>query len=125
MERKAYPRDVRDDAWAFVALYLTRMTEDAPQRPHSLRDVCTGVRWRARAGAPGRMMPNDLPPWAAVSQQTQRWLNAGGFEAIGHDLRLLLRLADGRTAQPSYRPRSHRHINWGVASPVIVTERRA
>jgi transposase len=46
-------------------------------------------------------MPNDLPPREAVSQQTHRWLKAGVFEAIVHDLRMLLRLADGRTAHPS------------------------
>lgn len=28
MERKAYPSDVSDDEWAFVAPYLTLMTED-------------------------------------------------------------------------------------------------
>ena len=47
------------------------------------------------------MLPNDLPPWEAVYQQTHRWLKAGVFEAIVHDLRVLLRLADGRAAQPS------------------------
>jgi transposase len=36
-----------------------------------------------------------------VYQQTHRRLRAGVFEAIVHDLRVLLRLADGRTAQPS------------------------
>jgi transposase len=47
------------------------------------------------------MMPHDLPPWHTVYQQSQRWLKAGVFEAIVHDLREVLRLADGRTAQPS------------------------
>jgi transposase len=101
MERKAYPSDVSDDEWAFVAPYLTLMTEDTPQRTHSLREVFSGVRWIARAGTPWRMLPNDLPPWEAVDQQTQRWLNAGVFAATVHDLRMLLRLADGRMAQPS------------------------
>jgi hypothetical protein len=32
-------------------------------------------------------MPNDLPPWAAVYQQSQRWLTAGVFEALAQDLR--------------------------------------
>jgi transposase len=31
----------------------------------------------------------------------QRWLKAGVFEAIVHDLRVLLRVLDGRKAQPS------------------------
>ena len=101
MERKAYPSDVTDDEWAFVGPYLTLMTEDAPQRIHTLREVFNGLRWIVRAGAPWRMMPNDLPPWEAVYQQTLRWLKAGVFAAIVHDLRILLRLAEGRAAQPS------------------------
>jgi transposase len=101
MERKPYPSDVTDEEWAFVAPYLTLMTEEAPQRDHSLREVFNGLRWIVRAGAPWRMMPNDLPPWFTVYQQTQRWIRAGVFEAIVHDLRALLRLAKGRKEQPS------------------------
>lgn len=101
MERKTYPSDVTDDEWAFVAPYLTLMTEDAPQRVYSLREVFNGLRWIVRAGAPWRMMPNDLPPWEMVYQQTQRWIRAGVFEAIVHDLRALLRLAKGRKEQPT------------------------
>lgn len=101
MTRKSYPSDVSDDEWAFVAPYLTLMNEDAPQREYSLRDVFNGLRWIARTGAQWRMMPNDLPPWSAVYQQTQRWLKAGVFEALVHDLRMLLREIAGRAQQPS------------------------
>jgi transposase len=101
MRRTGYPSDVSDDEWAFVAPYLTLMTEDAPQRVHSLREVFNGLRWIVRAGAPWRMIPNDLPPWEMVYQQTQRWIKAGVFEAMVHDLRGLLRLAKGRKEQPT------------------------
>lgn len=37
-------------------------------------------------------MPNDLPPWFAVYQQSQRWLAEGVFEALARDLRALLRV---------------------------------
>lgn len=47
------------------------------------------------------MMPNDLPPWYTVYQQTQRWINAGLFADMVHDLRALLRLAKGRKEQPT------------------------
>ena len=77
------------------------MTEEAPQRVHSLREVFNGLRWLVRAGAPWRMMPNDLPPWEAVDQQTQRWLNAGGFETIGPAWRVVRRLAEDRQGQPA------------------------
>ncbi len=99
--RTLYPTDVSDDEWAFAAPYLTLLPEDAGQRIYSLRDVFNGLRWIARAGAPWRMMPNDLPPWYIVYQQAQRWLAAGCFAAIVDDLRLLLREAQGRNRQPS------------------------
>jgi len=83
------------------APYLTLMTEEAPQREHDLREVFNGLRWIVRSGAQWRMMPHDLPPWAAVYQQTQRWLKAGVFEAIVDDLRAVLRLAQGRNEEPS------------------------
>ncbi|HEX6302959.1 MAG TPA: IS5 family transposase [Anaerolineales bacterium] len=101
MSRKAYPSDVSDEEWAFVAPYLTLMREDAPQREHSLREVFNGLRWMVRTAGPWRMMPHDLPPWHTVYQQAQRWFKAGVFEEMIHDLRALLRLAKGKHEQPT------------------------
>lgn len=101
MSRKPYPSDVTDDEWAFVAPYLTLMKEDAPQREHDLRAVFNGLRWIIRTGAQWRMMPNDLPPWHTVYQQAQRWITAGVFEDMVHDLRALIRLAKGKKELPS------------------------
>src|SRR5919205_1940049 len=99
--RKPYPSDVSDEEWAFVAPYLALVREDAPQRTHDLREVFDALRWIVRAGAPWRMMPHDFPPWEAVYQQARRWLAAGVFEAMVHDLRVLLRLASGRAPDPT------------------------
>lgn len=99
--REPYPSDVSDDEWQFVVPYLTLMRLDAPQRDHDLRDVFDALRWMARAGAGWRLLPHDFPPWPAVYQQTQRWLRAEVFETIAHDLRILLRLAAGRDAEPT------------------------
>jgi len=101
MERKAYPSDVSDDEWAFVAPYLTLMREDAPQREYSLREVFNGLRYVVRTGVQWRFMAHDMPPWHVIYQQTQRWLKAGVFEAMVHDLRMLMREIDGRNPQPS------------------------
>ena len=101
MTRKPYPSDVTDDEWAFVAPYLALVRENAPQRHHDLREVFNGLRYLVRAGTPWRMLPNDLPPWEAVYQQTRRWLAAGVFEQIAHDLRRLLREVAGRAPQPT------------------------
>jgi len=101
LTRKPYPSDVSDEEWEFVAPYLALVREDAPQRDHDLREVLNGLRWVLRTGSPWRYMPHDLPPWEAVYQQTQRWLKAGVFEEMIHDLRVLLRLSAGRASDPS------------------------
>ena len=75
MTRETYPSDVTDDDWAFIAPYLTLMREDAPQRDH------------------------DLPPWYTAYQQGRRWIEAGVFEDMVHDLRALLSLAKGKNEQ--------------------------
>lgn len=99
--RPAYLSNVSNDEWAFVAPYLTLLSEGRLQRTHNLSEVFNAVRWLVHTGAQWRKLPHDFPRWEAVYQQTQRWLRAGCFEAIAHDLRLLLRLAVGRPGQPS------------------------
>lgn len=99
--REPYPSDVSDDEWALVAPYLTLLPEDASRRTHAVREVFNGLRYIVKTGAPWRWMPNDLPPWEIVYQQAQRWLRAGCFEALAEDLRVILRLAAGRPAQPT------------------------
>lgn len=77
------------------------MTPDAPQRKHEVREVFDALRWLVRTGAAWRYLPGDFPPWEAVYQQTQRWLKAGVFETMAHDLRELVRLTQNRRRQPS------------------------
>jgi transposase len=96
-----YPSDVTDEEWAFVAPYLTLLAPDALQRKYELREVFNAVRYLVHTGAPWRYLPTNFPPWAAVYQQARRWLEAGCFEALGHDLRMLLRVLQGRAAQPT------------------------
>ncbi len=91
--RKSYLSDVSDEEWALVAPYLALLSEDAGQRTHALREVFNGLRYIIKTGAQWRQMPQDLPPWAAVYQQAQRWLASGCFEALIDDLRAVLRVA--------------------------------
>jgi transposase len=100
-EREPYPTDVTDDEWAFAAPYLTLLREDADQRVYDLREVFNALRWLVKAGSPWRLLPHDSPPWPAVYQQGRRWLAAGCFEAMAHDLRAVIRVAAGRAPSPT------------------------
>jgi transposase len=99
--RKSYPSDASDAEWEFLIPYLTLMREDAPQRDYSLRDVFDAVRYVVKTGCQWDFLPHDFPPWTAVYQQARRWIAAGVFEEIAHDLRMILRLVDGRESQPT------------------------
>ena len=99
--RSGYPSHVSDEEWEFCAPYLRLMKEDAPQRAYSSRDLFNAIRYMVRSGCLWRMIPNDLAPWSTVHQQAQRWIKAGCFEAMAHDLRKLLRMLLERTSQPS------------------------
>ena len=96
-----YPSDISDAEWEFVLPYLCLLPEDAGQRVHNLRDALDALRWMVRGGAPWRYLPKDFPPWEMVYQQARRWIAAGCFEAIVHDLRAVLRFAEGRGPEPT------------------------
>jgi transposase len=96
-----YPSDVSDEEWAFVAPYLTLLAPEALQRKYALREVFNAVRYLVRTGAPWRYLPTNFPPWPAVYQQARRWVEAGCFEALVQDLRLLVRALKGRAPQPT------------------------
>ena len=99
--RPCYPSDVTDTEWEFLLPYLTLMREDAPQRDYPLRDLFDAVRFVVKTGVQWRYLPPDFPPWTAVYQQARRWLHAGVYEALAHDLRVVERVLKGRNEGPS------------------------
>src|SRR5260221_2880493 len=99
--RKSYPSDVTDAEWEFLLPYLTLMREDAPQRSNDMREVFNAIRYVVKTGCQWRMLPHDLPEWTVAYQQARRWIQAGVFEQVAHDLRVILRLVQEREPQPS------------------------
>jgi transposase len=99
--RKSYPSDVSDAEWEFLVPFLTLMREDAPQRDYSMRDLFNAMRYVVKTGCQWRFLPHDLPPWTAVYQQARRWMQAGVFETITHELRVIVRTIEDRESHPS------------------------
>ena len=113
--RNGYKSDLDDETYAFMLpflLYLLLRPEDASQRTHPLCEVLKrwsqqltlGCNVLGKAAPPGparwECLPHDFPPPESVRQQAKRWFNAGYFENLLHDLRVMVRLQEGRAQQP-------------------------
>ena len=90
-----------DEEWAFVAPYLTLITEDAPQRVYNSREVYNGLKYIARCGAPWRWLPNDLPHGLLCTGRPNDASRQRPFPQMLHDLREILRMGQGRNAEPT------------------------
>ena len=101
MERKAYPSDISDEERALVAPYLTLMTEDAPQRDFPLREVFNGFVILCGPERLGAGCPMTCHPGTSSISSPERWIKAGVFASLAHDLRAVLRIADGRKESPT------------------------
>ena len=113
---RSYPTDVSEEEWEFCVPYLTLMKEEAPQRDYPLRAVFNALRWMVR-GSPTHQLPYSPPPPRRVARgacspticrRGRSSINrpcAGSapaaFEAMAHDLRMLLRELCDRASQPS------------------------
>ena len=78
MSRKAYPTDVSDEEWEFVAPYLILLREDAAQRIYPLRELFDAMRKDDQSWVPRAVVAQRA---AAVDSgaTTGRALEEGGL----------------------------------------------
>ena len=83
--------DLTDAQWAVLEPLLP--TSKKPGRPPTWtkRQLIDGIRWRVRAGAPWRDMPECYGSWAAAYAVFRRWQRDGTWARI---LTALQALAD-------------------------------
>ncbi|GAA3996057.1 hypothetical protein GCM10022631_02970 [Deinococcus rubellus] len=101
MERRPYPSDIDEDTYHFMVPYLVLTPEHAAQRKYPLKEGLNALFWMTRTGAQWEFLPHDFPPPRIVQEHAQRWFDAGVFEAMAHDLRILSRVQKRRSGDPS------------------------
>lgn len=101
-----YPSDLTDAQWAVLeprAREVMAGLTVAAGRPmaHDLRAMCDAVSYVVRNGIEWRAVPVDFPPWEAVYAFYARWNARGLPAALAGRLREVLRVHQGRAAQPT------------------------
>ena len=101
MKRKAYPSDLTDEQWARLAPHLPKAQPRGAPRRVNLREIVNALLYLSRSGCQWRMLPHDLPPWETVYAYFSHWRGDGTWERLNRELRIEVRLSEGREAEPS------------------------
>ena len=101
MDRKAYPSDLNDRAWAILEPLIPPAETGGRERGVEMREILNGILYVLRSGCSWRMLPHDLPPWSTVYDYFRKWRLSGVWEKLHTALRERLRQAMGREVTPS------------------------
>ena len=101
MERKPYPSDLSDAEWQIIKPLIPPAKPGGRPRKTDIREVLNGIFYELRSGCAWRMLPHDLPPCKTVYHYFRQWKGDGTWERMNQTLRIRLRMADGREAEPS------------------------
>lgn len=100
-----YPSDTTDAQWAVIDPLLPDPAWLAGQggRPetHCRRVIVDAIFYVVDNGIKWRALPGDFPPWSTVYNYFAAWEAAGITQRVLDDLRDRVRLAEGRTAEPT------------------------
>ncbi len=105
-ETMAYATDVTDVQWPVIEPIVTyRSDQDRYNggRPRTvdLRRVVDALLYQARTGVQWRLLPTEFPPSGTVRYYFDKWTWDGTWIAINAVLREQVRLAHGRSAEPT------------------------
>ena len=100
-KRKPYPSDLTDAQWAILKPLLPSPKERGRKRLVNLREVVNAIFYVLRTGCQWGYLPHDFPPAETVYGYFRQWKNDGTWERLNEALRMKVRQAAGKDAEPS------------------------
>ena len=123
MSRPAYPTDLTDVEWAFVAPYVATSGYGRPPL-HSKRELLNAIFYQGRAGCAWQMLPHDLPPWRTVYKQFEAWREDGTWDRLLDGLRRAVRQPK-RAAEPTAGAIDTQSVRTGAKRGAVTATTRA
>lgn len=101
MTRKSYATDLTDPEWALLEPLLPADKPRGRKRTADLREILNAIFYLLRTSCQWRMLPHDFPAWQTVYYYFSQWRKNGVWVKMNEALRIDLRLASGKEAEPS------------------------
>jgi putative transposase len=98
--RKPYPTDLTDEQWSKIEPLLPQKKRGR-DAIHSRREMVNALLYLTRTGCQWRMLPHDFPAWSTVYAFWRRLVERNSLESINDVLRVEVRVAEEREAEPS------------------------
>ena len=99
--RKTYDSDLTDAEWAMIRPYLPPHPPrgNLPWIPK--REIVNAIFYVNKQGCTWRGLPHDFPKWSTVYGYFRFWRASGVWQEINDALRREVRVAEGRTPEPT------------------------
>ena len=99
--RRAYPSDLSDGQWAWIAPLLPVGRTRGQPRIWPLREIVDAMLYVLHNGCVWRALPHEYPPWPTVWTYFRRWRDDGTWQRVHDALHRQVRGAQGRDPEPS------------------------
>ena len=101
MTRQAYPSDLTQAQWEFLAPLLPAAKPGGRPRSVDLREILNAIFYFLKGCGGWRYLPHDLPPWGTVHYYYRQWRRDGTWKRVHDALRDQVREAAGRDRSPT------------------------
>ena len=101
LNRTAYASDLNDVEWENLEPLVPPSKSGGRPPKHSRREILNGIFYVTRSGCAWHLLPHDLPAWRTVYHYFWLWRRAGIWQQMHDTLRELVRVAVGRSPEPS------------------------
>lgn len=93
-----YSTNLSDAQWQGIKNFIPQHER---KRKYNLRTIWNAILYWNKTGCQWRMLPKDFPKWKTVYYYFTKWVEMGVIEDIMHRVNELVRIMNGREAQPS------------------------
>lgn len=102
---KRYASDLTDEQWTELEPLLARGPGAGAPTRKDLREVVNALLYLGRTGCQWRMLPREFGNWTGIryyfDYYFDKWARDGTWQRVNDQLRERVRVAAGRTAEPS------------------------